>query len=114
MAASGVELYVREAGSGPAVLLIHGTGIDADSWGGIFDDLAADHRVIAYDRRGFSRSKAAPVRSWAVHADDADSLLSDRGIESATVAGWSAGGSVAAHLAVRHPQRVGAWSCSRR
>jgi pimeloyl-ACP methyl ester carboxylesterase len=59
--ADGADLFVKEAGRGPPVLLIHGIAIDADSWRTVFDDLALEHRVIAYDRRRFSRSRADPV-----------------------------------------------------
>jgi len=105
---NGTRLYYREAGEGRPVLLIHGSGIDSDAWGPIFDDLAADHRVIAYDRRGYTRSRAQPAGSWAEHADDAAALLHELGATPATVVGWSGGANVAAHLVVRHPATVAA------
>lgn len=42
----GASLFVKEAGTGSPILLIHGIGIDAENWGPIFDDLAHDHRVM--------------------------------------------------------------------
>src|SRR5712691_10242050 len=46
------------------LLLIHGTQPDADAWGQLPDLLAARHRVITYDRRGFSRSRHAPIKDY--------------------------------------------------
>lgn len=105
---NGTPVYYREAGQGSPVLLIHGSGIDSDAWGPIFDDLARDHRVIAYDRRGYTRSRAKPVGDWRQHADDAAALLRGLNAAPATVAGWSGGSLVAAELAVRHSATVAA------
>jgi pimeloyl-ACP methyl ester carboxylesterase len=57
-------LFLREAGDGPALLLIHGAGPESRGWGATFDDLAADHRVIAFDRRGFGKSLDQPLVDW--------------------------------------------------
>ena len=49
----GVHVHVREAGAGPAVVLIHGYGASLDTWIGVQPALAAHHRVIALDLKGF-------------------------------------------------------------
>jgi pimeloyl-ACP methyl ester carboxylesterase len=103
---TGTEFFLREAGDGPPILLIHGMGGDADVWGEAFDQLAEKHRVIAYDRRGFTRSRQEPVADVRVHADDAAELLATLGAAPATVVGWSSGGVVALDLAIRHADRV--------
>jgi pimeloyl-ACP methyl ester carboxylesterase len=69
------QLYYTEAGSGRPMLLIHGTQPDADVWGPTFTALAEHTRVIAYDRRGFSRSTAAASPDYRTHAADAAALL---------------------------------------
>jgi pimeloyl-ACP methyl ester carboxylesterase len=104
--ADGADLFVKEAGRGPPVLLIHGIAIDADSWRTVFDDLALEHRVIAYDRRRFSRSRADPVSDWTRHAEDAATILRELDAFPATVVGWSAGGLIAIELALLHPESV--------
>jgi pimeloyl-ACP methyl ester carboxylesterase len=101
-----VDLYYLDAGAGPALLLIHGTQPDADVWGPTFAALAQHQRVIAYDRRGFSRSAHAPERDYRIHAADAVALLERLGAAPATVLGWSWGGLVALELAAQRPDVV--------
>lgn len=106
MTIDGVDLFYRESGSGAPLLLIHGTGVNADIWGQTFDDLAATHRVIAYDRRGYSRSASPPVKELHRHAEDAAALLTQLQAVPATVLGASVGGIIALDLAVNHPEQV--------
>lgn len=103
------ELYWEATGSGPVVLLIAGTPGDGGQLGALVDELAADHLVITYDRRGTSRSEMPPgwsETSVAEQADDAASVLSRVGVRSALVFGTSNGAMVALELALRHPDRV--------
>jgi pimeloyl-ACP methyl ester carboxylesterase len=106
IAVEGTELFFEERGSGSPILLIHGTGGNADVWTPVLDDLAGGHRVIAYDRRGLSRSVHAPVSDYAVHVRDAAGLLRALDAAPATVVGWSAGGLVALGLAIEAPELV--------
>ena len=65
--------------------------------------------MIAYDRRGCARSeRPQPYErtSVAEHADDAAALLDALSAAPAIVIGRSYGGTVAADLALRHPDRV--------
>lgn len=104
-----VELHVEMSGSGPAVLLIAGAAGDAGQYEGLARELAADHTVVRYDRRGNSRSER--TADWASttveqHADDAAALLAVLDIESATVFGNSTGALVALSCVLRAPDRV--------
>ena len=52
-----IELYYEDLGAGPPVVLIHGWPLSGVSWEKQTTALlAAGHRVITYDRRGFGRS----------------------------------------------------------
>lgn len=98
------ELYVEEAGAGPPTLLIHGAGAFSGLFRPLMDELATTHRVISYDRRGYSRSLHAPVFDIRIHAQDAARLIVDHIREPVIVAGWSAGAMVALHLAASFPE----------
>jgi len=105
---NGAVLHYEERGSGPPLLLVHGTGSYAGIWSPVLDGLARSYRVIAYDRRGFARSAGAPHGGRAQHARDAAALLDALGASPATVVGWSGGGVIALDLAATFPDRVAA------
>ncbi len=71
----GAVLAYDELGSGRPLVLVHGTGADAPTWGRTVTDLAQAYRVIAYDRRGYGRSTHDPVRDYRVHASDLGAVL---------------------------------------
>jgi pimeloyl-ACP methyl ester carboxylesterase len=95
MQVEGAEIYYEERGSGPPLLLIHGTGAYADLWTPVLDGLARSYRVIAYDRRGHGRSTSKAPRKFAQHTRDAAALLESLDAVPATVVGWSGGGAIA-------------------
>lgn len=106
---NGVRLHYEEHGSGAPILCIHGAGSSALVWSDAVQELARLGRVISYDRRGCTRSqRPQPYErtSVAEHADDAAALLDDLAPEPAVVIGRSYGGTVAAELALRYPDRV--------
>jgi pimeloyl-ACP methyl ester carboxylesterase len=103
------DLYWEARGAGSPILLIPGTPGDAGQFDAVATDLATDHLVITYDRRGTSRSDAP--KGWsrtsvAEQAEDAASLLSRVGVGPAAVFGTSNGAAIALELALRHPARV--------
>src|SRR5215467_11902545 len=52
----GARLVYETAGTGPAVVLVHGFGLDLRMWDPQAGDLAARFRVVRYDCRGFGAS----------------------------------------------------------
>jgi pimeloyl-ACP methyl ester carboxylesterase len=106
---NGAELYYEVRGSGPALLMIHGTGADSGCYDEVANRLAADFRVLTYDRRGWSRSPRPlgwDKTSIDEQADDAAWLLMATGNAPAIVFGSSSGGLIALDLALRHPEVV--------
>jgi len=104
LAVPGAELVYDEQGLGEPLVLVHGTGAQASTWGGAVGDLVAGgYRVIAYDRRGYGRSVHRPVRDYRVHVADLAAVIEHVGAP-AYVLGWSSGGSTALALAVERPE----------
>ena len=105
----GTRLYYREAGSGDPLLLIHGTGFNADVWDRVFERFARDYRTIAYDRRGYRRSQGSPppAKCYArQQGEDIIALLEGLNAQPANLVGWSAGGIFALHAALLNPGRI--------
>ncbi len=95
-----------KAGSGPAILLIHGIGDSADSWLDVIPGLASDHTVIAPDLLGHGQSdKPRADYSIAAYANAMRDLLAVLDIERVTVVGHSLGGGVAMQFAYQFPER---------
>jgi pimeloyl-ACP methyl ester carboxylesterase len=104
-AVDGSELTYRASGTGPPVLLIHGTFGVLEVWDGVQDALATTHQVINYDRRGHGRSPNG-TSDIRVHARDAAALIEQLSGEPAIVVGWSGGAAVALELIRTHPEQV--------
>jgi pimeloyl-ACP methyl ester carboxylesterase len=111
ISASGVVLQVRQAGSGPVVLLLHGFPDSSALWHDVTPRLvAAGYRVIAPDLRGFGQSEApASVGDYAlghVVADLRTLIGRLAGDEPVRVVGHDWGAVAAWCLALEHPQLV--------
>ncbi|TRO62554.1 alpha/beta fold hydrolase [Streptomyces sp. IB201691-2A2] len=96
VSADGARLHVEVHGpdGAPAVVLSHGWTCSTAFWAAQIRDLAADHRVIAYDQRGHGRSPVNPVCSADALADDLEAVLAATLApgEKAVLAGHSMGG----------------------
>lgn len=94
----------RRSGGGPTVILLHAGVADRRSWAGVADALAAaDLDLVAYDRRGFGETPAAPAESTFTHLGDLVELLDALEVEGAVVVGNSMGGALALDLAATAP-----------
>jgi pimeloyl-ACP methyl ester carboxylesterase len=105
-----VSVRVLEAGDGPPLVLVHGSGMSASTWAPLMPHLATN-RLIAFDLPGFGLSDAfdysgRPLRSHAVA--QLTSLLDALGLERAPIVGTSLGGMWALCLALDAPDRVAA------
>jgi 3-oxoadipate enol-lactonase len=108
IATARVALWAEEAGDGPRVLSFAGTGGDLRKPPSMFaTPLGARTRLLAFDTRGCGRSeKPEAWPTMADFADDAAALLDAVGWDRTHVLGYSFGGMVAQHFALRHPHRV--------
>jgi pimeloyl-ACP methyl ester carboxylesterase len=106
---NGIRLYYEEHGEGAPIACIHALGSTALMWAEAVEELARLGRVIAYDRRGCTRSERPEPydrSSVAEQADDAAALLDALAATPAVAIGRSYGGAVAIDLTLRYPDRV--------
>ncbi len=111
--AAGTRTFIQEAGpaAGPAVVLVHGFGGLTYSWRATVPALAAaGYRVLALDLPGFGLSDKRFTWDYThpAQADFVAAVMTAVGIDRAVLVGHSLGGSVIAHVAQRHPERVAA------
>jgi pimeloyl-ACP methyl ester carboxylesterase len=105
-----VAVRVLEAGDGPPLVLVHGSGMSASTWAPLMPYLGS-YRLIGFDLPGFGLSDAFDYgcRSLRAHAvAQLTSLLDALGLERAPIVGTSLGGMWALCLAVDAPERVAA------
>jgi len=103
----GYRRAFRVAGSGPALLLIHGVGCNSKSWEPVHAKLAQRFTVIAPDLLGHGESdKPHADYSLPAFANGMRDLLAVLGIDRVTVVGHSFGGGVAMQFAYQYPELV--------
>ena len=106
------EIFVRYAGRGPAVLLLHGFPQTHVMWREVAPALAADYSVVCADLRGYGASGKPPSDpdhhsySKRTMARDMVQAMKVLGFDHFAVAGHDRGGRVAYRLALDHPERV--------
>ena len=115
----GTELHFKMVGDpaapGPAFVLLHGFGASVYTWHEVLGPLGEAGTAMAFDRPGFGLSERPDAGSWergenpyapARQVDLTIGLMDALGIGSAIVVGNSAGGAIAAEIALAHPERV--------
>jgi 3-mercaptopyruvate sulfurtransferase SseA/pimeloyl-ACP methyl ester carboxylesterase len=106
LALPGARLAYQVTGEGPAVVLVHGFGLDMRMWDQQAGHLAQRFRVVRYDCRGFGASGPFDPAIGYTHAADLLALLDHLGIGRAVLAGLSFGGRVVMQAALEAPERV--------
>jgi 3-oxoadipate enol-lactonase len=102
---NGVEFAWDEAGSGPALVLLHGLPFQRGMWAPQLSALSKRFRVIAPDLRGFGESgMPSGEPSVDTYADDIAALIAHWKTGPAILAGHSMGGYIGLAFARRHPE----------
>jgi non-heme chloroperoxidase len=106
---AAIRIYYEDHGSGSPVVLVHGYAQNGHSWEKQEAALlAAGHRVITYDRRGFGASSRPSIGyDFDTLATDLHVLLSRLDLRGVALAGFAMGtGEVTRYLAVHGSGRV--------
>ena len=108
----GQRLHVLDAGQGPAVVFLHGSGPGASGWSNFKRNLPflveRGHRVIAVDTLGFGRSSKPEDRDYGLPYVTGllHRALGELGVARCAVVGNSHGGAQAIRLGLDHPELV--------
>jgi pimeloyl-ACP methyl ester carboxylesterase len=104
---NGIELEIRDQGSGEAVVFVHGAMGDECAAVVVEPALTSRYRIIDYHRRGWGNSEAlnAPL-SIAQQAADCRAVMHHLGVERAHLAGLSYGGVILLQMALDLPDAV--------
>jgi len=102
--AGGIRWHIQRMGSGPAVLLVHGTGASLHSWRLIAPLLAARFTVVSVDLpgHGFTEQPKRRALSLPVMADAIAELVETLGIRPLLLVGHSAGAAIVIRSCVDH------------
>jgi len=101
-----MNLYHRQMGEGPPLIILHGLYGSSDNWLNIGKKLADSHQVYLPDQRNHGRSPHSDTHTYPAMRDDLLAFMDREGLDKATVLGHSMGGKTAAYLAVSHPERL--------
>jgi len=106
MTLHGHRVAYRSAGSGPAIVLVHGITSTSATWERVMPYLATRFTVIAPDLIGHGQSaKPQGDYSLGAYASGVRDLMVTLGHESATFVGHSLGGGIVMQLAYQFPER---------
>jgi pimeloyl-ACP methyl ester carboxylesterase len=105
---NGVRVHFKREGSGPPLLLLHGSGSSLQAFDPIADDLKTVCEVIRLDLPAFGLTGPRPDRDYRIEAYVyfVEEFLSGLGLDKVNVAGNSLGGNIAWNLAIEFPQKV--------
>lgn len=106
MEVEGAQLHYVDVGVGdPPVVLLHAFPLHSDMWAPQVACLAANHRVVVPDLKGFGKSSAPEdpeAYSMADYVRQVVGLIGALGLEGVVLGGLSMGGYVAFSLVARH------------
>jgi len=109
VAADGAELTYTDLGPRGTIplLFLHGWQGDSGTWLPVMERLAARHRTVALDLRGFGRSNTAPgPYTVETFADDLSALIAALDLDPLVAIGHSMGAAVAQRFAVDRPDAI--------
>lgn len=104
---AGARTAYLDAGGGPALVLVHGVGLNASVWQPQIDEFSRDYRVLAYDTLGHGSSARPPAgAALPDYVHQLHRLLDALAIDRAVLLGHSMGALIALLFALEHGERA--------
>lgn len=105
---NGINIYYEVYGEGKPLILLHGAFYTIEmNWNELIPELSKTRKVIAIEMQGHGHSPFSERKlSITTLANDVERVMDYLKIDSADVAGFSMGGSVAYQFAVQSPNRL--------
>src|SRR6476660_8113440 len=105
---NAIKVYYEVYGKGKPIVLLHGAFYNVNmNWGQLIPELSKTRKVIAIELQGHGHTPYSDRKlNFATLASDVEGVMNYLKIDSADVAGYSMGGSVAYQLIIQSPKRV--------
>ena len=105
---NGIKVYYEVYGEGKPIVLLHGAFMTIEmNWGQLIPELSKTRKVIAIELQGHGHTPFSDRKlDFATLASDVEGVMNYLKVDSADVAGYSMGGSVAYQLTIQSPKRV--------
>ncbi len=109
--AGGIRWHLYQAGRGPTMLLVHGTGSSAHTWRDLLAAFAADHTVIAPDLPGHGYTASVNEQRYSLDGMSTAlaALLGTLGLAPGYAIGHSAGAAIVSQMVLAghiEPRRI--------
>jgi len=105
---NGIKVYYEVYGAGKPIVLLHGAFMTIEgNWGQLIPELSKTRKVIAIEMQGHGHTPFSDRKlDLATLASDVEGVMNFLKVDSADVAGYSMGGSVAYQFAIQSPKRL--------
>jgi pimeloyl-ACP methyl ester carboxylesterase len=105
---NGIKVYYEVYGEGKPLILLHGAFYTIQmNWGQLIPELSKTRKVIAIEMQGHGHTPYSDRKlDLAILASDVEGVMNYLKVDSADIAGYSMGGSVAYQLTIQSPKRV--------
>lgn len=105
---NGIKVYYEVYGKGMPIVLLHGAFYNIEmNWGQLIPELSKTRKVIAIEFQGHGHTPFSDRKLDIVTlANDVEGVMNYLKVDSADVAGFSMGGSVAYQFAIQYPKRL--------
>jgi esterase len=101
-----MELFYRQLGSGPPLIIVHGLYGSSDNWLSIGKSLAEKFTVYLLDQRNHGQSPHSKTHNYPSMRDDLLIFMDSHELKKAIIIGHSMGGKTAMFFAESNPERI--------